>query len=70
MRLILLDVRVLVNESKAYSYPDLVFSCDERDRARLSLYAYPKLIVEVLSSGPEALDRSKKFQEYIQIPTF
>lgn len=63
------DVKVMVSELSAYRYPDLVVSCDERDKLNPDFYTYPKLIVEVLSPGTEAIDRNKKFQEYIQIPT-
>lgn len=63
------DVKVMVSELGAYRYPDLVVSCDERDQQNPDFYTYPKLIVEVLSPGTEAVDRNKKFQEYIQIPT-
>ena len=34
-----------------------------------TFYEFPKLIVEVLSSSTETVDRDDKFQEYIQIPT-
>ncbi len=63
------DVKVFVEKGLSYRYPDLVVSCDERDRANDTFYEFPKLIVEVLSPGTEAVDRIDKFQEYIQIPT-
>ncbi|MGB3669367.1 MAG: Uma2 family endonuclease [Phormidesmis sp.] len=63
------DVKVKVNEGLSYRYPDLVVSCDERDKSEVEFYQFPKLIVEVLSSSTEAVDRDEKFQEYIQIPT-
>lgn len=63
------DVKVLTGKGRFYRYPDLVVSCDERDKNNDSFYEFPKLIVEVLSPGTEAVDRDDKFQEYIQIPT-
>ncbi|MGD1898038.1 MAG: Uma2 family endonuclease [Phormidesmis sp.] len=63
------DVKVMVNEGMFYRYPDLAVSCDERDRTHETFYKFPKLIVEVLSSSTEGVDRGDKFQEYIQIPT-
>ncbi|MFK8184524.1 MAG: Uma2 family endonuclease [Phormidesmis sp.] len=63
------DVKVLVEQGQSYRYPDLVVSCDERDQSNDTFYRYPKLIVEVLSAGTEAVDRIDKFKEYIQIPT-
>ncbi len=52
-----------------YRYPDLVVSCDDRDRTALNAIKYPKLIVEVLSPGTEALDRGEKFKEYRTLPS-
>lgn len=63
------DVKVQVNENHAYRYPDLIVSCDERDKTEPSFYRHPKLIVEVLSPSTESIDRDDKFQECIQIPT-
>ena len=63
------DVKVLVKEGNAYRYPDLIVSCDERDKRETDFYQFPTLIVEVLSSSTANVDRDDKFQEYIQIPT-
>lgn len=63
------DVKVMVQQGRFYRYPDLVVSCDERDKSNDTFYEFPKLIVEVLSSNTEVVDRNKKFQEYIEIPT-
>ena len=63
------DVKVLVNKGMSYRYPDLVVSCDERDKNNETFYEFPQLIVEVLSSSTESVDRVEKFKEYIQIPT-
>jgi Uma2 family endonuclease len=63
------DVKVDLQEGRFYRYPDLVVSCDERDKNEGASYSFPKLIVEVLSDSTESIDRGKKFQEYIQIPT-
>ncbi|MBD2258381.1 Uma2 family endonuclease [Pseudanabaena sp. FACHB-2040] len=52
-----------------YRYPDLVVSCDERDRTAVNAIHYPKLIVEVLSPGTEAFDRGNKFKEYRSLPS-
>ncbi|PZO48111.1 MAG: hypothetical protein DCF15_18240 [Phormidesmis priestleyi] len=63
------DVKIMVQKGLSYRYPDLSVSCDARDRNNDTFYEFPKLIVEVLSASTEAVDRSDKFQEYIQIPT-
>lgn len=67
-RINIADAKVNVAPS-IYRYPDLVVSCDERDQAALNAIQYPKLIVEVLSPGTEALDRGDKFKEYRTPPS-
>lgn len=62
-------VKVQVNEAGLYRYPDVMVSCDQRDRANLKLIQFPTLIVEVLSPGTEALDRGDKFAEYRDLPS-
>ena len=39
------------------------------DKANDTFYESPTLIVEVLSSSTEIVDRNQKFQEYIEIQT-
>ncbi|MEG3439647.1 Uma2 family endonuclease [Pannus brasiliensis CCIBt3594] len=70
------DAKVNVTPS-IYRYPDLAVSCGGRDRIAVDAIRYPKLIVEVLSPGTEALarnalasrDRGDKFKEYRSLPT-
>jgi Uma2 family endonuclease len=62
------DVKVQVTPT-VYFYPDLVVSCDERDRNAIKLIQYPKLIVEVLSPSTEAGDRGRKFTSYQTLPS-
>ncbi len=52
-----------------YRYPDLVITCDKRDRTALNAIQFPKLIVEVLSAGTEAVDRGDKLKEYCSLPS-
>ena len=63
------DVKVMVRQGRFYRYPDLSVSCDDRDSFHETYYEFPWLIVEVLSPSTEVVDRNKKFQEYIEIPT-
>jgi Uma2 family endonuclease len=58
------DVRVKIQESEKYVYPDASVTCDERDRETPNYVAYPRLIIEVLSPSTEAYDRGKKFKLY------
>lgn len=67
-RINMADAKVNVTPS-TYRYPDLVVSCDERDKTALYAIKYPKIIIEVLSPGTEALDRGDKFKEYRTLPS-
>ncbi|MBE9033006.1 Uma2 family endonuclease [filamentous cyanobacterium LEGE 11480] len=61
------DVKVKVR--RRFRYPDLVVTCDERDKTAIKQFQYPKVIVEVLSPGTESVDRGKKLQEYQSLET-
>ena len=63
------DVKVQVSPSGPYHYPDVVVTCDERDKESIDMVQYPCLIVEVLSPSTEAFDRGKKFTRYRQSST-
>ncbi|MEO1378328.1 MAG: Uma2 family endonuclease, partial [Cyanobacteria bacterium J06635_10] len=63
------DVKVQVSPSGPYHYPDVVVTCDNRDKESIDLVQYPCLIVEVLSPSTEAFDRGKKFTRYRQSTT-
>ncbi|QKD81187.1 Uma2 family endonuclease [Thermoleptolyngbya sichuanensis A183] len=68
-RVFMSDVKVQVSERGAYFYPDVMVSCDERDRPAVNLIQHPCLIVEVLSPTTEAFDRGAKFRRYRQLST-
>ena len=61
------DVKVKMR--RRFRYPDLVVTCDDRDKAATKLLQYPKVIVEVLSPGTETTDRGEKLQEYRNLAT-
>lgn len=63
------DAKVGVSEQGPYHYPDVMVSCDARDRQARQVIYHPCLIVEVLSPGTEAFDRGKKFKNYRHIDT-
>ncbi|MBW4670381.1 MAG: Uma2 family endonuclease [Cyanomargarita calcarea GSE-NOS-MK-12-04C] len=63
------DVKVELSPSGPYHYPDVVVTCDARDRESIDLVQYPCLIAEVLSPSTEAFDRGKKFMKYRQLST-
>jgi Uma2 family endonuclease len=60
------DMRVCVNATGMYTYPDAVVVCGEPqflDETRDTLLN-PNLIVEVLSPSTELYDRVRKFEHY------
>jgi Uma2 family endonuclease len=63
------DAKVGVSERGPFHYPDVMVTCDERDRRAIRVIYYPCLIFEVLSPSTEAKDRGKKFQNYRRIST-
>jgi Uma2 family endonuclease len=58
------DVKAKVHDLARYYYPDLLVTCDPRDREDKYVKRHYKLIVEVLSASTEAFDRGKKFEDY------
>jgi Uma2 family endonuclease len=63
------DAKVEIAAGNSYFYPDVVVSCDERDRRAVKAMQYPCLMIEVLSPSTEAYDRGEKFRRYRQIST-
>ena len=65
------DLRVKVSATGLYTYPDVVFVCDEprlEDRFGDTLLN-PRVITEVLSKSTESYDRGEKFAQYRQLPS-
>ncbi len=65
------ELRVKVELTGDYFYPDLVGVCGAPQFDRLSKITLvnPTLLIEVLSPSTEAYDRGQKFLHYQQIPT-
>lgn len=63
------DMKAQIDTASIYYYPDVMVSCDERDKAFKSLKKYPCLIIEVLSDGTEGFDRGDKFADYQELET-
>lgn len=68
-RVFMADVKVQISERGPFHYPDVMVSCDQRDRNAIKLIQYPCLIVEVLSLSTEAYDRGDKFHHYQHLST-
>ena len=65
------DMRVKVNATGLYTYPDVAVVCDKpqfEDKVMDTLLN-PRAIVEVLSDSTEKYDRGAKFGHYRQIPS-
>ena len=65
------DMRVRVEATGLYTYPDVVVACGEPrfEDDEVDTLLNPTLIVEVLSPSTEAYDRGKKFLQYRTIPS-
>lgn len=63
------DMKLSVTAASAYFYPDVMVSCDERDRKADVALEHPVLLVEVLSDATAAYDRGEKFAAYRQLPS-
>ena len=61
-------VKLLVNANGDFLYPDILVTCDPRDRSSKEdrFIRFPWLVIEVLSESTAAYDRSRKFKIYRQ----
>ena len=58
------DMKLRVAAADAFYYPDVMVSCDARDREADTHLEHARLVVEVLSLSTEAYDRGDKFASY------
>lgn len=65
------DMRVKVNKTGLYTYPDVVIVCDKPqfEDAAVDTLLNPRALVEILSDSTEKDDRGAKFVHYRKIPT-
>ena len=76
-RVFMISAKLGVSENGSFHYPDVMVTCDERDRRAIKAIYYPCLIAEVFSSSTESFDsptetlreRGRKFQQYRRIST-
>jgi Uma2 family endonuclease len=61
------DIKARIEPLNIFYYPDVMVTCDERDRETSLFKRYPCLLVEVLSNSTEAFDRGDKFADYQQL---
>ena len=62
-------MKLRVSEVDAYFYPDVMLTCDARDRDTDMYKQHPVLIAEVLSESTAEYDRTFKFACYQKIST-
>ncbi len=71
-RVFLSDMKAQIIRRNCYFYPDVMVTCDPRDRETPMFKSYPSLIVEVSSDSTEGFDpcgiceaaRGRKFADY------
>jgi Uma2 family endonuclease len=63
-RVYISDMKARIESLNRFYYPDVLVSCDDRDRETPTYKRFPTLIVEVLSDSTEAFDRGDKFADY------
>ena len=63
------DMKARIETHNYFYYPDVMVTCDDRDRETATYKRFPKLIVEVLSDSTEAFDRGDKFTHYQTLDT-
>jgi Uma2 family endonuclease len=65
------DLRVKINATGLYTYPDAVVVCDEPqfEDDELDTLLNPRVLMEVLSDSTEKYDRGDKVRHYRQIPS-
>ncbi|MBD2663930.1 hypothetical protein B6N60_05074 [Richelia sinica FACHB-800] len=63
------DMKTRIESINRFYYPDVMVTCDERDKANLVYKKFPCLIIEILSDSTEAFDRGDKFADYQNIET-
>ncbi len=67
-----MNIQVQVDPSATFTYPDAVVVCGEsRFRYETSppMLENPTLLFEILSPSTERIDRKRKSEQYLQIPT-
>ena len=66
-RVYMSDMKAKIETANRFFYPDVMVTCDDRDKSTSNYKQYPCSIVEVLSDSTEAFDRGDKFSDYQQL---
>lgn len=57
-------IKARIEAADCFFYPDVVVTCDARDRQTPDYVSHPLLVAEVLSESTAAFDRGAKFAAY------
>ncbi len=68
-RVYISDMKVRIEIKNRFFYPDVMVTCDSKDRENSTYKDFPRLIIEVLSDSTEAFDRGDKFADYQFLPS-
>jgi len=68
-RVYISDMKARIESKNCFYYPDIIVTCEEKDRENSTYKKYPCLIIEVLSDSTEAFDRGDKFIDYQSLAT-
>ena len=68
-RVYISDMKVRIESKNRFYYPDVLVTCEDRDRENSTFKQFPNLIIEVLSDSTEAFDRGDKFADYQSLPS-
>jgi Uma2 family endonuclease len=63
-RVFIESVKARIEAADCFFYPDVVVTCDARDRATPEYVSHPLVVVEVLSESTAGYDRGNKFAAY------
>jgi Uma2 family endonuclease len=63
------NMKARIEQADVFYYPDIMVTCDERDRSLEYFKRHPRLIVEVLSPTTASFDRGNKFADYRTVET-
>lgn len=58
------DIKARIEKRNCFYYPDILVTCDSKDKETRTYKCFPKVIIEVLSDSTEAFDRGDKFNDY------
>ena len=68
-RVYISDMKVRIETKNRFFYPDVMVTCETKDRENSTYKKFPCSIIEVLSDSTEAFDRGDKFADYQSVPS-